>query len=673
MRSRRLLALLGVASLAGCTASSKSSDTRTASDEDATPDTLAADDTTAPDSFAFNDVAPDVPEPVDPRPPAVCRPAVSWAAGQAAFRDISESAGLRALNVNGIRLSSADLDGDGDPDLVTRSHVTAARDDFAPGGTRYTFVLRNDGGVFTDITESSGLLTPRAGTGGRTAHVVVFGDADNDGHVDVFTGVNPGSDAAADNGDRSELLLGRGDGTFELAAHSGLQEKKLWALNAAAFTDADRDGDLDLFVAYGTDAQGYPLPDRLYAGDGTGAFTDQTTPYGFSYTSLGSLLANLNAANTDKNSWGALAADLNGDGGPDFVTSSYGRAMNGLWLTEGFGVWKPAPPARGVAVDGDEDWHTNLNAQCYCHLLPDAADCAGVPAPPNFFGCSSVDGLRWSHDSDREPYRLGGNTFTHAVGDLDGDGDLDLVEADIVHWDVGSSSDPSQILVNDGEGGFSRGQILAGEHDRIDWNDGDMTAAIFDFDSDGRPDIYVGSSDYPGTHGRLYHQEASGEFVPVPAETGLAPARSQGLTVADFDGDGDLDVAVGHGTARCADDPSCLPSPQVRLYENTLPQGNALTLSLVGTGGSNRSAIGARVRVTAGGRTQTQELGGGYGHYGLQNDLVLHFGLGDACEATLVEVRWPDAAGTTERFEGVRANYRVTLTQGAAPTYGGAL
>ncbi len=78
-----------------------------------------------------------------------------------------------------------------------------------------------------------------------------------------------------------------------------------------------------------------------------------------------------------------------------------------------------------------------------------------------------------------------------------------------------------------------------------------------------------------------------------------------------------------------------------------------------------RSAIGARVRVTAGGVTQTQEVGGGYGHYGAQNERVLHFGLGSACVAK-VSVRWPDAALTEQTFV-VHAGQRVRVVQNQAP------
>ncbi len=88
-------------------------------------------------------------------------------------------------------------------------------------------------------------------------------------------------------------------------------------------------------------------------------------------------------------------------------------------------------------------------------------------------------------------------------------------------------------------------------------------------------------------------------------------------------------------------------------------------MHLTGTGGSNRAAIGARVAVTAGGVTQTQVVDGGHGHFGLQRDLTLHFGLGQACEAQ-VTIQWPDREGTTETFTA-SADQRMGITQGESP------
>ncbi len=82
-----------------------------------------------------------------------------------------------------------------------------------------------------------------------------------------------------------------------------------------------------------------------------------------------------------------------------------------------------------------------------------------------------------------------------------------------------------------------------------------------------------------------------------------------------------------------------------------------------GEGKANRSALGAVVKVTAGGRTMTQEVLGSWGHSNTQSD-VLVFGLGSACEIDSVEVRWPDADDATETYTEVRANYALEINQG---------
>ena len=186
---------------------------------------------------------------------------------------------------------------------------------------------------------------------------------------------------------------------------------------------------------------------------------------------------------------------------------------------------------------------------------------------------------------------------------------------------------------------------------------------MFDFDYDGWPDVYIGASEYSGNRGLLYHQTAPEQFAAVPIEDGIDHFRSHGSVVADFDRDGDLDFVVGHSSSRCDED--CYDSFSVRLFENLMgDDANFIQLELAGDG-ANASAIGARVSVTAGGVTQTQEVDGGHGHYGNQDDLTLSFGLGAACEAE-VTIRWPDTDLTEQTFT-VGGGYRYQVAQGKAP------
>ena len=109
--------------------------------------------------------------------------------------------------------------------------------------------------------------------------------------------------------------------------------------------------------------------------------------------------------------WAGAACDLNRDGWPELLAASYGRAPNHLWLNEG-GEFVNQSVASGFAFDDRIDWSDNESARCFCKLHPDEEDCAGVPAPALTACSSDADILRWDHDYDREPFRLGGNSGT---------------------------------------------------------------------------------------------------------------------------------------------------------------------------------------------------------------------------------------------------------------------
>jgi len=690
-----LLALTLV--LTACSGTSDSSagtaktddDTSTATDSGSLDGSAA--DSSDPDSQPGVDaVAPtdaDQPDATPWQPPPICHTGSGWDGQSPTFTDVTVPSGIGSgdAHVLGVRLGTVDLDGDLYPEIVARRNVIGQRSDLV-AGKQHAWLLRNDSAIkgkiaFADHTVGSGLLATRDGVHGRPVHIVVFGDVDNDGDVDVFAGMHVNDKSQGEAIDASEVLLNDGKGVLQLQAKGSFTAPKVRrGLSGASFVDYDRDGMLDLWLGYTTWGQA-PTPDLLFAGDGKGAYSDVTVAEGLMTLPYGAL-GPVAAGTSHRNTWSAGACDLNNDGHPDLFTTSYGRYFNGLWLggqIEGDKRFVDVMHSSKFGRDDNDDWTSNINAQCYCQENPKADECDKAPKPTvNCAGLKAGFGgkYRWNHTYDRQPWRLGGTTGTAICADIDRDGDLDIMQFDIVHGDVGPSSDPSHLMENDG----AKKPIFAHLDNKKmglqrvyshpwGWNEGDMTGAVFDFDNDGRLDILIASSDYPGTRASLFHQKEDGTFAELPFAKAIDHRRAHGVAVADFDRDGDLDVALGHSRARCKGATDCPPDEQVHIYRNDAhgsgkAGGNWLQLQLVGGAGSNRSAIGARVTVHAGGVAQTAELDGGHGHFGIHNDLVLHFGLGSACTIGKIEVRWPDKGGTVQTFTGVQANYLVRLVQG---------
>jgi len=578
--------------------------------------------------------------------PVVCNSGNQWEKGDKAFAEATADWGLIDIGATGVRMNAVDFDGDGWPDLTVRGGVDEEM-----------WLLRNTGnGTFEDVTESSEIRQARKGSGERKGPVWIWADVDNDGDLDVYTGLPD----AADGEHTSEILLNDGDGTFSLGPTDSPIRRGVDNPYGAAFADFDRDGVIDLFVGNYSQEQ-----DDVFYGAGDANFSKQTKKAGIE-TAPWSDIDDINGGLAHSVAWAVVACDVDNNGDPDVLVSSYGRAANHLWMNKR-GEFENQSVSSGYAWDERVDWSDNESARCWCQLHPTDEDCDGVTEPPAIACDDNDDAFRWNHSSDREAYRLGGNSGQTVCWDVDNDGDMDLLTSEIVHWDVGSNSDPSELLLNDGDGVFSRpGNDVTGltrEHTIAAWNEGDITGDAFDFDNDGWPDLWIGSSDYEGTRGLLFHQKSAGKFESVPIKQGIDHTRAHGSVAADFDRDGDLDFVVGHSRARCADD--CYETSQIRLFENLSEEHNFIQLELIGRFGSNASAIGARVEVTAGGVTQTQEVSGGGGQWGNQTDLALHFGLGEACEAE-VSVRWPDRGLAAQTFK-MGSGYRYSVIQGQKP------
>ncbi|MEE2827756.1 MAG: CRTAC1 family protein [Myxococcota bacterium] len=615
---------------------------------------------------------------VTPEPEECLLEADSWAPGELAFEEATEEWGLSA--VRGLRVSATDIDGDHWPDLLVRRG--GGPDDFSEGGVRNRWLLRNLGGSFEDVTEASGLFRGRLDNlpGSRPAEVLASGDVDNDGDLDIFTALGR-SDITEAAEETSELMLNQGDGTFRLADNNNHFLDLLSVPVGASLLDANLDGFLDVFISNNKRGQdNSPLQDRLLVGLGDGLFDEQTEDLGLGSSQWNSI-DTLNDAEGHTWGWGATSCDLNNDGLPEILSASYGRAPNHLWQArnEEAGIsFRNRSVESGYAFDHRDDWTTNINAQCYCADHPSAEDCDLAPEPEDYGQCENLaaafgSNYRWNHSGDREAWRLGGNSATTTCADLNNDGWLDLFTGEIVHGDVGETSDPAEILFNARDDevirlerpGNSTLGLLRGDEDGIYWDHGDMNNTILDFDNDGLQDVYLSSSDYPGTRGWLFHQQPGGDFELVDMEDAIDHTRSAGVVAMDIDRDGDLDLVVGHSRMRCSGNmgSDCYDEPYVRGFENLADQRNDwLQLRLEGSGGSNRSAIGARVTIGRCEQTLTRSVDGGHGHVGTQEDPVLHFGVGFLDEAE-VTVHWPDMEGTSETYS-LSTNTTWLLRQG---------
>jgi hypothetical protein len=123
---------------------------------------------------------------------------------------------------------------------------------------------------------------------------------------------------------------------------------------------------------------------------------------------------------------------------------------------------------------------------------------------------------------------------------------------------------------------------------------------------------------------------------------------SRGAAFGDIDNDGAVEVLVNNQN-----------EPPTLLKQQTRPAGHWILLKLEGTK-SNRSAIGARVRLTTGGRTQVDEVRSG-GSYLSQSDLRLHFGLGASTSVDAIEIAWP--SGRVQRLQHVAVDRIVTVAE----------
>ncbi len=501
----------------------------------------------------------------------------------------------------------------------------------------------------------------------------------------------------------------------------GTEQQDLWG-SGVAWVDLNHDHWPDLVLANGAEGN------RIYLNDGDGTFTEVSASLGL----LPSRVANgIAAADVDNDGFEDLAFGnfrdecqfyLGGDGSLVETSAAWGLAP--MFGDPGSGGTPVPPESMGVAFgDYDQDGfldlyvanHLDQRDVLYRNLAGSTFQRTGavdVTARGYGFG-----GVFWDFDNDGDQdiyvandfgsnfllenqgrsydfafidmaqvYKIAGGADSTepksmgmgiAIGDYDNDLDLDLYITNYFLNALYENLGRTQT----GTWRFRERAAEAGvEYPLNCWG-----VDFCDLDLDGDLDLIQASGYIPATMepmeqpmdlpDKVWINEGgpAWTFRDVSEEAGFSERLiGRGLATADYDLDGDVDVAVTNNTyyEPNLQDPSPVVHPgPFRLYRNDQSTGNHwVVLELEGAGahspglGCNRSAVGARAYVTAGGQTQMAEVRAGESYLS-QNSLALEFGIGSATSIEEVRIRW--VCGAEEVFTGVVPDGVYHLVEGA--------
>ena len=623
---------------------------------------------------------------------------------QVLFQDVTQRAGLGTYIGMTHGAAWGDVDGDGLPDLYVTNHLNVAQ------------LFHNEGGGrFVDVTKH---WLPEASDVGGDKHGAQWADFDNDGRQDLvqLTGAVMGVGA-----EPKRLMHNQGGRLVDEAAARGVDNPE-GRTRSPLWLDLDADGRLDLFQGaearlddktppflfrqrqrrFEADTASLPLASRsapfcVLAGGGKqprllcrlegkgtalqlldlgglpAATLDALPQTGFEDAAVadfdnsgqfGIFMARRNppaAVAIGRPSPSELVADLQVDA--HSVGQPLGlkfRAAGPLRVT----VHPTTPPDALTPAD----IHLGSSGASPSDFSFDVAADAGAASPgaPGeraglWIGAAAPGEWQLHFTASRDTLAPGkprtrnvqvGITAAQPIDKLEAIGDLRTEEA------------PARIFVaRDGkfvEESEKRGinqQLVAG-----------ASVVAGDFDNDGNVDLFVlGSGEIGLQHNLLLLNDGKGALR-VVKDAGGAPGGGAGVgdcvATADFDGNGRLGLLVVRGGSMGRS--LGLPSDRggYRLYRNVVANGNHwLEIDLEGTR-SNRDGIGAVVRVTANGVTQSRLQDGGQ-HNRCQNHARLHFGLAQAATIDKITVQWP--SGTVQQLNGVAADRVLHIKEAATP------
>jgi len=525
------------------------------------------------------------------------------------FTDVTESLG--ATNINLSRMAWGDYDNDGDEDLLVN-------------GNRL-FANHGDG-TFTEVTAAAGI-------GGTSTNGGIWADYDNDGHLDFYATVH------------NYLPLCTAPADCPAANYTCVEGRCRYRVECTTVADCPNTDDAcvdDHCVPVAPEPP--PAHDLLWRNNGDGTFTDVSEEAGQPYDHLP----------TEGAAWG----DMDGDGFVDLYVANYETPQNWtggvlsvatpdfLWQNQGDGTFVDVSEEAGIR-DVPMQCGRGVNWADYDNDGWQDIFVSNYRLNPNLLfhnqGYGRFENRSLEAGVAGEPITGAyGHTIGSAWADFDNDGDWDLFTANLAHPRFIDFSDKSMLYVNGGAPDYTFTDIreVAG----IRYYETHSDTALGDFDNDGFMDLFV-TGVYVGYRSFLYHHQGNLTFTDETYNAGAQVDNGWGAAWADIDDDGDLDLISR------------------RLYRNDLETtGSWLKVRLLGTV-SNRSAIGARVTVSAGGQTYLRQVEGGKGTT-TQNALTLHFGLGQATVADRVEIVWPNWPPYIELKQDVAIGRTVTYIEG---------
>lgn len=520
--------------------------------------------------------------------------------------------------------------------------------------------------TFRDIAADAGLVHsfPNGGMESKefiietTGSGVALIDYDNDGNLDAFL--------ISGEGAPSRLYRGDGKGRLKDVSQAMGVSRVGWGQGACA-GDYDNDGYTDLFVTYWGQ-------NSLYRNEGGKRFRDVTNEAGLRQDRV-------------RYNTGCAFLDYDRDGRLDLFVANYLRFSFEETPKPGANpyCWYMSMPVncgpRGLPFDRNILYHANAN-----HTFTDVSAASGVAEPrqsycltaltgdfdadgwPDIFvACDQTPSLLYMNQRDgtfSEEAVLRGAAFDDNGKAMSGMG---AAAADYNHsgwlsiFRSNFSDERETLYRNRGKGEFEDATLSSGmAHNTrfVGWG-----CAFFDMDNDGWKDLLLVNGhvfpevDKKNTDIRfkerriLYRNLGNGKFEDISEKSGPAITdrhSSRGIATGDIDGDGSLEVLINNQ----GEVPTLLRAAEKH-------ERHWVLLSLKGTM-SNRSAIGTRVRLTAGGITQMDEVRSG-GGYISQSDMRLHFGLGTATRIEKLEIFWP--SGVREHKTDLGVDRILTLQE----------